>query len=387
MSIIAYPLEATEYTAEDVQTYLSTRTSGVYSDEITFTPEGMTVTVSPFLAWFNYAKFKGCSVAVTEPETLTFSPAHAVLDRIDRIALRVDFTLNKAYFTVIEGTPSSSPVPPNISKTEAVNDISPAYVKIKAGATKITPADIKSTILDYSVCGIMRDGVTRIPTSQLQSQAEALISRLHDAINEVQANSAFMLWGIYDPEKKAKPVAFDNEVLKKEKNTTNVIVDGGSTAKYFANIRDIDNSKWESRFGILKFSQEIALALSLFKDEYFSEALSRIVLFEDAVKVSLNGSSALYNLFGEHNKPTGTFRGNGSGDTRTIETGGLGNLIIIKSQHGTAIVTPQGGFSRRYEDVTGIGSDACNYENGLLTITSTSNFLNNANYTYTYYCI
>lgn len=211
MSIIAYPLEATEYTAEDVQSYLSTRTSGVYSDEITFTPEGMTVTVSPFLAWFNYAKFKGCSVAVTEPETLTFSPAHAVLDRIDRIALRVDFSLNKAYFTVIEGVASSSPVPPDISKTEVINDISPVYVKIKAGATEITPADITSTILDESVCGIMRDGVTGIPTAQLQAQVEQLIVRLHEAISEVQSNSAFMIGEVYDPSKKAKEMAFKDE--------------------------------------------------------------------------------------------------------------------------------------------------------------------------------
>jgi hypothetical protein len=211
MSIIAYPLEATEYTAEDVQSYLSTRQSGVYSDEITFTPEGMTITVSPFLAWFNYEKFKGCSVAVTEPETLTFSPAHAVLDRIDRIVLRLDLSINKAYLTVIEGVASSSPVPPDIIKTEAVNDISPVYVKIKAGSAEITPADITSTILDESVCGIMRDGVTGIPTSQLQAQAEALIIRLHEAINDAEADTACMLRDLYDPEDKAKPVAFKDE--------------------------------------------------------------------------------------------------------------------------------------------------------------------------------
>lgn len=211
MSIIAYPLEATEYTAGDAQSYLSTRTSGVYSDEITFTPEGMSVTVSPFLAWFNYAKFKGCSVAVTEPETLTFSPAHAVLGRIDRVVLRLDLSINKAYMTIIEGEPSSTPTPPEISKTKAVNDISPFYVTVKAGATEITDADITSTILDESVCGIMRDGVTGIPTSQLQAQAEALIIRLHEVINDVEADTACMLRDLYDPEDKAKPVAFKDE--------------------------------------------------------------------------------------------------------------------------------------------------------------------------------
>lgn len=212
MSVIAYPLEATEYTAADAQTYLSTRKSGVYSDEITFTPEGMTVTVSPFLAWLNYAQFKGCSVAVTEPETLTFSPAHAVLDRIDRVVLRLDLTTNRAYLTVLEGEPSSNAVAPQISKTEIINDISPIYVKIKAGATEITDADITSTILDENVCGIMRDGVTGIPTAQLQEQVEELIAYLDRAIKETEGNSAFMMADIYDPNRKAEPVVFSDDV-------------------------------------------------------------------------------------------------------------------------------------------------------------------------------
>ena len=129
MSIIAYPLEATEYTAEDVQSYLSTRTSGVYSEEITLTPEGMTATISPFLAWFNYAKFKGCSVAVTAPEVLTFAPASVALDRIDRVVLRLDFSVNKAYFTIIQGEASSTPTPPEVLSVVLYDDY-PAKVKL-----------------------------------------------------------------------------------------------------------------------------------------------------------------------------------------------------------------------------------------------------------------
>jgi hypothetical protein len=212
MSIIAYPLEATEYTAEDAQSYLSTRTSGVYSEEITLTPEGMTAKISPFMAWFNYAKFKGCSVAVTEVETLNFSPPDVVGDRIDRVVLRLDLTNNKSYLRIIEGIVSSNAVPPEIVRTEAVYDVSPFYVRIKAGATEITSADITSTILDEDVCGIMRDGVTGIPTSQLQKQAEKLIEELDDEIKAVKDGSAFMMGSVYDPESKGKPVAFADEI-------------------------------------------------------------------------------------------------------------------------------------------------------------------------------
>lgn len=213
MSIIAYPLEATEYSAKDVQSYLSTRTSGVYSDEITATPEGMTVTISPFLAWLNYAEFKGCSVAVTEPETLTFEPAHTVLDRIDIVVLRLDRVANKAYLKVKQGLEETYPRPASVSRSEAAYEISPFYVRIRAGATEIKPEDITSTILDEEVCGIMRDGVTGIPTAQLQSQAEELIEQLKTAISEVEADSAFMMGDVYDPEKKTKPVAFADEIF------------------------------------------------------------------------------------------------------------------------------------------------------------------------------
>ena len=330
MSIIAYPLEATEYTAEDVQSYLSTRTSGVYSEEITLTPEGMTVTISPFLAWFNYAKFKGCSVAVTEPETLSLSPAHAVLDRIDRVVLRLDFSLNKAYFTVIEGVASSTPIPPEITKTEAINDISPFYVKIRAGATEITPADITSTILDESVCGIMRDGVTGIPTSQLQAQAEALILRLHDAISQVQSGSAFMIGSVYDPENKAKPVAFGDETLSKS---------GGEVTGEIKNVdrnsfsalkkeRTINDETYAVSFGAGSVQGAVSATLEVARTTGgIYEIISRLDVGQTDLKYR-SKDVALSTVLTEGNRPVGTFTGNGNAQ-REIFVGGASKMLVL----------------------------------------------------------
>lgn len=330
MSIIAYPLEATEYTAEDVQSYLSTRTSGVYSEEITLTPEGMTATISPFLAWFNYAKFKGCSVAVTEPETLSFSPAHAALDRIDRVALRLDFSLNKAYFTVIEGVASSTPVPPEITKTEAINDISPFYVKIRAGATEITPADITSTILDESVCGIMRDGVTGIPTSQLQAQAEALILRLHEAISEVQTSSAFMIGEVYDPEEKGKPVAFDDEVLHTVGgNVTGAIKNINATS--FAAMqkeRAVEDEMYSATFGAGLAQGAVSATLEVARTTGgIYEIISRLDVGQTDLKYR-SKDVALSTVLTEGNRPVGTFTGNGN-TQREIFIGGASKLLVL----------------------------------------------------------
>lgn len=385
MSIIAYPLEATEYTAEDVQSYLSTRTSGVYSEDITFTPEGMTVTVSPFLAWFNYAKFKGCSVAVTEPETLTFSPAHAILDRIDRIALRVDFTLNEAYFTIVEGVASSSPVPPDISKTEVINDISPVYVKIKAGATEITPADITSTILDESVCGIMRDGVTGIPTSQLQSQAEALILRLHEAISEVQTGSAFMIGEVYDPEQKGKPVAFDDEVLHTVGgNVTGAIKNINATS--FAAIqkdRAIGDEMYSASFGAGLAQEAASASLEVARiTNGVYEIIGRLDVGQTDLKYRSKDSSTMSVVLTESNRPRGTFTGNGN-STRTISVGGKGKMLVLfvneAAFDGVLFVTEYGAIGTDllyFEKIT--------FKNGVLTLKNTEYKWNTYSIVYNY---
>lgn len=374
MSIIAYPLEATEYTAEDVQSYLSTRTSGVYSDEITFTPEGMAVTVSPFLAWFNYEKFKGCSVAVTEPETLTFSPAHAILDRIDRIVLRLDLSINKAYLTVIEGVASSSPVPPNIKKTKAVNDISPVYVKIKAGATEITHADITSTILDESVCGIMRDGVTGIPTAQLQSQAEALILRLHEVINDVEADTACMLRDLYDPEDKAKPVAFDDEVFKTDGSNSFV----ASNAFFGNGYSRIYGTSWAAFLGHQDAPKDINNGRALMIQSQIKADLHKSAKLVD----TSNGTTKNYVIFGEHNKPSGSYIGSGSSQRQINIGDSVGNVLYVDSDFGDSLVC-EGGALILVQGGIRVDNNAI-YSDGILYLNTSDEALNAKNATYFY---
>ena len=65
MSIITYPLDGVTYSAEDVATYLCTRTSGVYAKDSNFAVSitgTRQITIAPGLAWINYDDFKGVSV-------------------------------------------------------------------------------------------------------------------------------------------------------------------------------------------------------------------------------------------------------------------------------------------------------------------------------------
>ena len=180
--IITYPENGITYDADDASGYLSTRLSGVYSADEDFAVTAnsdLTVTVSAGQAWVRPARFRGRSIIMEQPETVTLTAADAVRSRIDRLVLRYDAAARKTRLQVLEGTPdSASPTAPEITRTALVYDLCLAEIRRPAGSTEITAADITDTRADEAVCGVMRDGVTGIPTAQLQAQALAIMTQL-----------------------------------------------------------------------------------------------------------------------------------------------------------------------------------------------------------------
>ena len=180
--IITYPENGITYDADDASGYLSTRLSGVYSadEDFAVTANGdLTVTVSAGQAWVRPARFRGRSIILEQPETVTLTAADTVRSRIDRLVLRYDAAAKKTSLTVLTGTPdSASPTAPEITRTALVYDLCLADIRRPAGSTVITAADITDTRADEDVCGVMRDSVTGIPTAQLQAQALAIMTQL-----------------------------------------------------------------------------------------------------------------------------------------------------------------------------------------------------------------
>ena len=180
--IITYPENGITYDADDAAGYLSTRLSGVYSADEDFAVTangGLTVTVSAGQAWVRPARFRGRSIILEQPETVTLTAADAVRSRIDRLVLRYDAAARKTRLQVLEGTPdSASPTAPEITRTALVYDLCLAEIRRPAGSTEITAVDITDTRADEAVCGVMRDGVNGIPTAQLQAQALAIMTQL-----------------------------------------------------------------------------------------------------------------------------------------------------------------------------------------------------------------
>lgn len=187
--VTTYPLDGITYDAADAAGYNSARTSGVYSaeEDYTVTPGGgYTVKVSGGRAWVHPAKYVGYSIIKQEPDTLTLPLADAQRPRIDRVVLRYDAAARKSYLLVLEGTPASTPTAPAISRTNLLYDLCLAQITRPAGSTAITAGNITDTRLDESLCGVMSDGVTRIPTDQLLKEAQARIN----ALEETATNSA-----------------------------------------------------------------------------------------------------------------------------------------------------------------------------------------------------
>lgn len=92
------------------------------------------------------------------------------------------------------------------------------------------------------------------------------------------------------------------------------------------------------------------------------------------------------NIYGDHNKPGGTYTGNGDATSRTIDIGGKGALLVITSDIGTALVTARGAIchERTGTAVTGVVSWEVEFQNGKLKITTTNTLLNKNQQKYYY---
>lgn len=186
MSIITYPLNGVVYSAEDVATYLCTRTSGVYSKETNFAVSNTgtrQITVAPGLAWINYDDFKGVSVCSREENVLTVPEADNTLNRVDRVVLQFDTSENITAIKLKTGTPAVAAQPPDILQNHNQYELGLCTISVPAGSTAVTAADITDTRADETVCGVMRDGVTGIPTAQLQTQVKAMLDSLRAEVD------------------------------------------------------------------------------------------------------------------------------------------------------------------------------------------------------------
>lgn len=181
--IVLYPANGFDFDAADVAAYLAGLTSGVFSSAEDFpvtAAGGLTVTVGAGRGWVHPSRFTGYSITKREADTLTLPLADPSLPRIDLIVMRYDAGARAASLQVLQGTASSTPTAPAISRTELIYDLCLAEITRPAGSTSITTGQITDTRLDEALCGIVRDGVTGIPTDELLAAAKERINALEE---------------------------------------------------------------------------------------------------------------------------------------------------------------------------------------------------------------
>ena len=95
------------------------------------------------------------------------------------------------------------------------------------------------------------------------------------------------------------------------------------------------------------------------------------------LRVLKDGVDNYYRLFSEHNKPSGSYTGNGDATLREIAVGGIGKVLLIRNDtHGFAIVYSEGACVFDHTGYTFVPFAQCYYANGTLVLKTTNNVLN-----------
>lgn len=127
--------------------------------------------------------------------TVTISAANPLLDRIDAIVLRKSMTSRDVSLVVLTGTPANNPTRPAITRNGTTYDILLALVRVPAGTTSISAANITDT-RSGAECGWVTGLVDQVDTSTLFAQFAAAYQENLDEMNdwEAEQKAAFDEW-------------------------------------------------------------------------------------------------------------------------------------------------------------------------------------------------
>ena len=194
MAITVYPLNDIDFTAEDVAIYNATRTSGIYAGDdfaISMSGSDNTISIDVGIAWMRLSRFNGVAVAMKGKSYVDMGIPDAVYPRIDALVLQFDANKNGAALVSKQGTASSTPQAPAVSRTEALYELHLLHVKRTPGAAYITASDVTDLRLDTRYCGLMADSVTRVDTDAINAQVSALIQKLKEDLAKVEAQTYY----------------------------------------------------------------------------------------------------------------------------------------------------------------------------------------------------
>lgn len=223
-----------EYNNEDFCRYLKGLVgNGVFPTpstqlQVTKGSTAMHVNVDVGDAWI-----EGHKVSNDSTLDLTFTAADPIYDRIDRVVIYTDTTARMGGIEIITGEVATSPVAPDLIRTNERYELCLANVFIKHGETDI--GTITDTRADSSVCGWVAGLVQQLDLSTIFVQWENAYEQEFQSMLEWQAQmrSEFDTW--YSALTSELTVGAYIETYKK-------VVDGGSTVSNVISLDMLDYS-------------------------------------------------------------------------------------------------------------------------------------------------
>lgn len=170
------------YDAEDFARYFASFIgNGIFANPTTNlqirADNAMRVVVSAGKAWIN-----GYFYENTEELTLSLDNADGVLNRIDRVVLRLDLVKREIKCYIKKGSVASNPDVEPLQRDSDVYELALADILVKKGATKLTQAEITDIRTDSNLCGVVSGLVNQIDTTDLFSQFQTAFELWFDEI-------------------------------------------------------------------------------------------------------------------------------------------------------------------------------------------------------------
>jgi hypothetical protein len=175
------------YDASDVAGFLKKFfTNGVFNNSLGVSAnDNMTVSVAT-----GNANINGYSYENTETLVLDIDESDSELGRIDSVICRLDLTNRQITTMILEGSYSSDPSQPSITRTGTIYDLRLANISVPAGATRITTDMITDTRFGAD-CGNVTQAVLELSTDEIFKQYEAWFTEwfanLEDQLDDNQA--------------------------------------------------------------------------------------------------------------------------------------------------------------------------------------------------------
>lgn len=171
-----FPLNDTDYLAEDMRMFHAGRSVGVINvtgnDFLTRPGTGMQVIVAKGVAYLktDVDGLGGIVYANQSDLTLNLDPADAILQRYDAIVIRYEKETNTCAMKIVKGELSSSPTKYIPERTAVAYELVIKYIHVRQGIGAVTSDLIEDAILNEDVCGIAVDTLASVPTGQYDQQ-------------------------------------------------------------------------------------------------------------------------------------------------------------------------------------------------------------------------